>query len=131
MENNIIILKIILKYLLFKLRLIYKFIQNNICLNKLSLTKNPICDFYSAVPEPNKNADKSDKYIKRDENNKIIINCLFSLLIKIRDELLKEEKGEDNSRNSFNLRFDCRSNVNKNSENYPYNDKPIVYKREK
>ena len=119
------------KKLVFKLRLIYKFIQNNICLNKLSLTKNPICDFYSAVPEPNKNADKSDKYIKRDENNKIIINCLFSLLIKIRDELLKEEKGEDNSRNSFNLRFDCRSNVNKNSENYPYNDKPIVYKREK
>ena len=119
------------KKLVFKLRLIYKFIQNNICLNKLSLTKNPICDFYSAVPEPNKNADKSDKYIKRDENNKIIINCLFSLLIKIRDELLKEEKGEDNARNSFNLRFDCRSNVNKNSENYPYNDKPIVYKREK
>ena len=120
------------KKLVFKLRLIYKFIQSNTSLNKLTITKNPICDFYSAVPEPNKNADKSDKYIKRDENNKIIINCLFSLLIKIRDELLKEEKGEENNtRKCFNLRFDCRSNVNKNSENYPYNDKPIVYKREK
>ena len=118
------------KKLVYKLRLIYKFIQNNICLNKLTITKNPLCDFYSVVPEPNKNADKSDKYLKKDENNKIIINCLFSLLIKIRDELLKEEE-ENNSRNSFNLRFDCRSNVNKNSENYPYNDRPIIYKREK
>ena len=30
---------------------------------------------------------------------------------------------------TFNLRFDCRSNVNKNSENYPYSDKPFIYKK--
>ena len=116
------------KQLVFKLRLIYKFIEKNPYLNKLTITKNPISEYYSVVPEQKNNADKSDKYIQRDENNNIIINCLFSLLVKIRDELLKKE-GDIIERNSFNLRFDCRSNVNKNSENYPYGDKPIVYKK--
>ena len=116
------------KGLVYKLRLIYKFIQKNIYLNKLTITKNPISEYYSVIPEQNNNADRSDKYIKKDENNKIIINCLFSLLIKIRDELLTEEE-EKNVRKNFNLRFDCRSNVNKNSENYPYSDKPFIYKK--
>ena len=47
------------------------------------------------------------------------------MLIKIRDELLKSDK----DRGKFNLRFDCRSNVNRNSENYPYGDKPFIYKK--
>ena len=115
------------KNLVYKLRLIYKFIKNNKCLNKLTITKNPISEFYSVVPEPNNDADKSNKYIVRDEENKIIINCLFSLLVKIRNELISQEE-EKESRGTFNLRFDCRSNVNKNSENYPYSDKPITYK---
>ena len=41
--------------------------------------------------------------------------------------MTKEEKKY--GRHTFNLRFDCRSNVNKNSENYPYSDKPIIYKK--
>ena len=116
------------KELVYKLRLIYNFIHKNTYLNKLTITKNPISEYYSVVPEPNNNADRNDKYIKKDSNNKIIINCLFSLLIKIRDELLTNEE-EKIGRNNFNLRFDCRSNVNKNSENYPYSDKPIIYKK--
>ena len=115
------------KDLVYKLRLIYKFIQKYNCLTKLTITKNPISEFYSVIPEQNKNADKSDKYLKRDENKNIIINCLFSLLVKIRDELIKNER-EKGGRIYFNLRFDCRSNVNKNSDNYPYSDKPIIYK---
>ena len=112
------------KKLIFKLRLIYHFIQINKNLTKLTITKNPISEFYSVVPESHNDADKSDKYIKKDINGKIIINCLFSLCIKIRDELLAQNDGRD----TFNLRFDCRSNVNKNSSNYPYSDKPFVYK---
>ena len=115
------------KELVYKLRLIYKFIQKYNCITKLTITKNPISEFYSVIPEQNKNADKSDKYIKRDENKNIIINCLFSLLVKIRDELIKNER-EKGGRNYFNLRFDCRSNVNRNSDNYPYSDIPIIYK---
>ena len=112
------------KKLIYKLRLIYHFINLNKHLTKLTITKNPISEFYSVVQESSNDADKSDKYIKKDNNGRIIINCLFSLCIKIRDELLTQNDGRD----YFNLRFDCRSNVNKNSSNYPYSDKPFVYK---
>ena len=112
------------KKLIYKLRLMYHFIQLNKNLTKLTITKNPISEFYSVVPESSNDADKSEKYIKKDNNGEIIINCLFSLCIKIRDELLTQNDGRD----TFNLRFDCRSNVNKNSSNYPYSDKPFVYK---
>ena len=112
------------KKLIYKLRLIYHFIQLNKNLTKLTITKNPISEFYSVVPESSNDADKSEKYIKKDNHGNIIINCLFSLCIKIRDELLTQNDGRD----TFNLRFDCRSNVNKNSCNYPYSDKPFVYK---
>ena len=115
------------KILIYKLRLLYKFIQKNIYLSKLTITKNPISEFYSVIPEPKNDADRSEKYIKKDSQKKIIINCLFSLLIKIRDELLVNEE-ERSKRKNFNLRFDCRSNVNRNSENYPFSDKPFIYK---
>ena len=114
------------KLLVYKLRLIYSFIEKKSRLTKLTITKNPISEFYSIIPD--KDADKSEKYIKRDNNNLIVINCLFSFLIKIRDELIPNDK-EKNGRETFNLRFDCRSNVNKNSDNYPFNEKPIVYKK--
>ena len=57
----------------------------------------------------------------------IIRPKVIDKLIKIRDELLTKEE-EKAGRNTFNLRFDCRSNVNKNSDNYPYDEEPIVYK---
>ena len=113
------------KNLVFKLRLLYKFIEQTPHLNKLTITKNPISEFYSVVK--GENADKSDKFIKRDNSGKIAINCLFSMLIKIRDELLTSDFDKE-KRKGFNLKFDCRSNVNKNSENYPYNDKPFIKK---
>ena len=47
--------------------------------------------------------------------------------MKIRDDLLNKND-EKTERKNFNIRFDCRSNVNKNSENYPYGDKPMKYK---
>ena len=72
--------------LVYKLRLIYKFIQKNINLTKLTITKNPISNYYIIINENN-----IDKYIEKDDNNQIIINCFFSFLIKIRDELLTKE----------------------------------------
>ena len=75
-----------------------------------------------------KNADTSNKYIIRDKNDKIIINGFFSFLVKIRDELINNER-EHKGRESFNVKFDCRSNINKYSENYPYADKPIIFKK--
>ena len=114
---------------IYKLRMIYKFIEINKNLTKINITKNPISDIYTIVPEDKKNADISNKYIERDKNtNNIIINGLFSFLIKIRDELIENEK-EHSGRDSFNVKFDCRANINKYSENYPYSDKPIIFKK--
>ena len=112
------------KNLVYKVRLLYKFIEKMQCLSKLTITKNPISELYSVVK--GENADKDPKFVKKDESGKIMINCLVSMLIKIRDELLIGVEKE--KRKGFNLKFDCRSNVNKNSENYPYNDKPFVKK---
>ena len=112
------------KNLVYKVRLLYKFIEKMQCLSKLTITKNPISELYSVVK--GENADKDPKFVKKDESGKIMINCLFSMLIKIRDELLIGVEKE--KRKGFNLKFDCRSNVNRNSENYPYNDKPFVKK---
>ena len=113
------------KNLVYKVRLMYKFIEQNPYLNKLTITKNPISELYTVVK--GNNADKDSKFIKRDLNGKIAINCLFSMLVKIRDEMLASEIDKER-RKGFNLRFDCRSNVNRNSENYPYGDRPFVKK---
>ena len=94
----------------------------------MNITKNPISDIYTIVPEGNKNADKNSKYIIRDENDNIIINGFFSFLIRIRDELINN-KSNHSRRDSFNIKFDCRSNINRYSENYPYSDKPIIFKQ--
>jgi hypothetical protein len=112
---------------IYKLRMMYKFIEVNKSLNKINLTKNPISDIYTIVPEENNNADVNSKYIIKDDENEIIINCFFSFLIKIRDELLRN--GMEYSRSSFNVKFDCRSNINKYSENYPFSSKPIIFKK--
>lgn len=111
----------------YKLRMIYKFISINKNLKKLNITKNPISEIFTVVPEEKKDADINPKYISLDDNKNIIINCFFSFLIKIRNELIENEK--DTGRDSFNIKFDCRSNINKNSENYPYSDKPIIFKK--
>ena len=113
---------------IYKLRMIYKFIEINKNLTKINITKNPISDIYTIVPEEKKNADISPKYIVKDKEGNIIINGFFSFLIKIRDELI--ENGKDNTgREGFNIKFDCRSNINKYSENYSYADKPIIFKK--
>ncbi len=113
--------------IVYKLRLMYKFIEANRNLTKLSITKNPISEMYTIIQEKKNDADKSNAYIERDKNGSIIINGLFSFLVKIRDEVLVKEE-EKTGRNIFNVRFDCRSNVNRNSDSYPYSSKPIIYK---
>ena len=113
---------------IYKLRMIYKFIEVNKNLNKINITKNPISDIYTIVPYDKKDADINPMFITKDQDDKIIINGFFSFLIKIRDDLL--ESGDDNTKRvGFNVKFDCRSNINKYSDSYPYSDKPIIFKK--
>ena len=113
---------------IYKLRMIYKFIEVNKNLNKINITKNPISDIYTIVPYDKKDADINPMFITKDQDDKIIINGFFSFLIKIRDDLL--ESGDDNTKRvGFNVKFDCRSNINKYSDSYPFSDKPIIFKK--
>ena len=113
---------------IYKLRMIYKFIEVNKNLNKINITKNPISDIYTIVPYDKKDADINPMFINKDQDDKIIINGFFSFLIKIRDDLL--ESGDDNTKRvGFNVKFDCRSNINKYSDSYPFSDKPIIFKK--
>ena len=113
---------------IYKLRMIYKFIEVNKNLNKINITKNPISDIYTVVPYDKKDADINPIFITKDQDDKIIINGFFSFLIKIRDDLL--ESGDDNTKRvGFNVKFDCRSNINKYSDSYPFSDKPIIFKK--
>ena len=113
---------------IYKLRMIYKFIEVNKNLTKINITKNPISDIYTIVPYDKKDADINPMFITKDQDDKIIINGFFSFLIKIRDELL--ESGDDNTKRvGFNVKFDCRSNINKYSDSYPFSDRPIIFKK--
>ena len=113
---------------IYKLRMMYEFIEVNKNLRKINITKNPISDIYTVVPYDKKDADINPMFITKGQDDKIIINGFFSFLIKIRDELL--ENGDDKTKRAeFNVKFDCRSNINKYSDSYPYSDKPIIFKK--
>ena len=112
---------------IYKLRLMYKFITENKNLKILTITKNPIREKYIIKYEPNINAETSYEYIKKDNDGNIIINCFYSFLVKIKNELLDRDDHKKDIK-GFNIGFDCAYDVNLNSENYPYNNQPIVFK---
>ena len=103
-----------------KIRLLYRFIAENKVLNELSIIKNTIfndfkiLDFYR----------NSVNNFRKDRKGNVVINCLNSFLWKIKKELLIK-KDEQNYRNSFNLKFDCQSDINQNSENFTYDYEQI------
>lgn len=114
------------KELAYKLRLIYKFIEKNKFLTKLTITKNPLSQQYTTTPL-NKSENIKD-IIKKDEKAGIVINCLYSFLVKINNELVK--KGDKKiGRTDFNIKFDIQTNINQNSENYPLDKNIISYKK--
>ena len=98
-----------------KIRLLYRFILENKVLAELSIIKNTIFNDFKIL-EFNKN---SENQLKKDEKGNIIVNCLNSFLWKIKKELLIKDD-EQNYRSSFNLKFDCQTDINQNSENLLY-----------
>jgi hypothetical protein len=109
-----------------KLRLLYKFIEENKKLVKLNITKNPLKEKLIIKYDPSGAAHFSEQYIKMGDDDNIIINCFFSFLMKIKNELLSKEDYKI-ERNEFVIIFDCKSLFNLNSETYPYSNYPIVY----
>ena len=102
---------------IYKLRLIYKFIVENKNLKKLSINKNPISGKYKILYDEDEFLN--DREEVKDKDGKIIINCFYSFLLKIKNEL--------SDRNDFNIEFDCIYDINLNSQNYPYDKQQIVF----
>ena len=109
----------------YKLRLIYKFIEKNKNLSKLYLTKNPMSEKSVISTDLDMNAISS--LMQRDEKSKnIIIDSFYSFLKKIMDELLMN-KEEKNNRGQFNIKFDIDTHINLNSENFKYKEQYILF----
>ena len=110
----------------YKLRLIYKFIEKNKNLSKLYLTKNPMSE--KSVISTDLDMNQISALISRDENNnnKIIIDSFYSFLKKITNELLMNREEKVN-RGQFNIKFDIDTNINLNSDNFDYNEKFILF----
>ena len=105
---------------IYKLRLIYKFIVENKNLKKLTINKNPMSERFKVIYEADDEFlnDREEDYVK-DKNGKIIINCFYSFLLKIKNEL--------SFRNDLNIEFDCVCDINLNSQNYPYDKQKILF----
>jgi hypothetical protein len=97
-----------------KIRLLYRFISENKGLTELSLIKNNIFGTFKLL-----NMKNSENEAKLDDEGNIVIIGLNSFLRKIKKELLVKNE-EQNNRRSFNLKFDCQSDINQNSENIIY-----------
>ena len=102
---------------IYKLRLIYKFIVENKNLKKLTINKNPISGKYKVLYDEDEFLN--DREEAKDRDGKIIINCFYSFLLKIKNEL--------SDRNDFNIEFDCIYDINLNSQNFPYEKQQIVF----
>ena len=104
---------------IYKLRLIYKFINENKNLKKLTLNKNPISEKHRILYEYEELFINENEGLVKKINDKIIINCFYSFLVKIKNDLP--------DRNDFNIGFDCIYDINLNSQNYQYESQPIVF----
>ena len=105
---------------IYLLRLMYKFIYENRNLKKLTINKNPISDKYAILYDINDISQNLEDNLLKYNNDKIIINDLYSFLLKIRDEL-------SNNRKDLNIEFDCIYDINLNSQNFPYDYHPIIF----
>ena len=111
-----------------RFRLLYKFILENKNLVELSMTKNPMrSKIYLKKMEENRSNFNFNDFVKKNEKGEIIINCFYSLLWKIKMEILEENKNNKKSSN-FNFKFDCANNNNMNSMNFDFVYKYIVFK---
>ena len=111
-----------LEKIIYKMRLIFKFLKLNKNLKLFSITRNPIGNYFQIK----ENSEK--KLLKRlvyDENNKVNINCFYTFLLKIRDEINYDNPG----RKELNIIFDCPLDINKNSNKFNYNENIISFKK--
>ena len=87
------------------------------------MTKNPICS--KSIISTDVTMEDVYQLMEKDNENHYIINCFYSLIMKIKTELLKN-KEEIINREYFNLKFDISDIININSGNFKYKEKFIM-----
>ena len=116
------------------IKLLYRFIAENKSLVELTMTKNPISHIL-LVKSIEENAENFsfNQYLKKDENDDISINCFYSFLWKIKIDLIKkknsgENRGENELRSFFNIKFDCDNRFNIYIEDFDFDKSYIIFK---
>ena len=107
--------------IIYRLRLIYNFINLNKNMKIFSITRNPISKIWKIIES---NEQEINKNIFKDKNGKIIINCFYSLLLKIKKEIIDI----NNCREKLNIIFDCRSSINQELNNFKFDHEFIIFK---
>ena len=107
---------------IYKLRLIYKFISLNKNMKLFSITRNPISKIWKIINLINE--EEINKNVIKDDNGKIIINCFYSLLLKIKKEIIDI----NNCKEKLNIIVECRSSINQDLNNFKFDNDFIIFK---
>ena len=116
------------------IKLLYRFIAENKSLTQLTMTKNPISHILLVKSiEENVENFSFNQYLTKDENDDISINCFYSFLWKIKIDLIKkknngENRGENELRSFFNIKFDCDNRFNIYIEDFDFDKSYITFK---
>ena len=108
----------------YKLRLIYNFIKANKNLKLFSIIKNPISKIIKTVNITEENKNEHEQIFK--ENNKIVINCFYSFLLKIKKELICDNN-EEIGRKELDIRFDCKLTINQYLRDFNFEKQLILF----
>ena len=114
---------------IYRIRLLYEFIFENKNLIEITLTKNPMKNqfLFKNILE-NQSIFNFNKYVKKDENKNVIINCLYSFLWKISNDIYGENRKKINEiRPKFNFKFDCKNKNNINSSDFDFSKNFIIF----
>lgn len=107
---------------------LYQFIYENKNLSELTITKNPICMnlIIKSVGENSADYNFND-LISKDNNGNVEIKCFYSFILKIKLELNQEKQNKSEIRPIFNIKFDCKNNININLTDFKFNSNYITF----
>ena len=107
---------------IYKLRIFYKFLEQNKKLETVLITRNPMSNSFCIKDGVE---GLNTEFNIRNKEGKIIINGLYSFLVKIKEELVNKEERTD-----LIVKFDCRSKINQESNSFAFDKQYIIFKRD-
>ena len=107
---------------------LYQFIYENKNLSELTITNNPICMNLIVKSVGENSADYNfNDLISKDNNGNVEIKCFYSFILKIKLELNQEKQNKSEIRPIFNIKFDCKNNININLTDFKFNSNYITF----